>query len=440
MYTAGAELESYFRGFIMRRLTRNWSAYVLCALWIAVTIAALPTEAQTYRVLYSFTGGLDGSNPVAGLIVDRAGDIYGTTCSGGAGTTCGNYGCGTVFKINASGQEAVLYSFAGGSDGQCPSAPLVSDGAGNVYGTTGGEGVGTSEHGTVFEVDAAGKETVLYNFTGAGAGSGPIAGLNRDSSGNLYGTTQYGGDFACDFDSYCCGVVFMVTPSGKETVLHAFSGGSDGAGPWGGLTLCGPALNAKRRVICGVTPDGGVYERGVAFGLSEARHETILYSFQNGPDGGYPFGPLIRDSAGNLYGTTDEGGDLSCSPGQGYGCGTVFKVDRYGNESALFTFTGETSGFDLFSPVIRDAKTGYIYGTTYLGGDLYCPLDTINGCGLVFGISADGRETVLHRFAGGTDGAFPFAGLARDSAGNLYGTTSFGGTYGAGTVFEITRK
>jgi uncharacterized repeat protein (TIGR03803 family) len=407
-------------------------ARALGALWVAMAVT-FPAEAQVYKVLYSFAGTPDGASPVAGLIADPAGNLYGTTCSGGTGTSCGNYGCGTIFEISASGEESVLYSFAGGSDSQCPSAPLVRDGAGNLYGTTQGEGVASSEHGTVFELDATGKETILYSFTGGTDGSEPAAGLIRDSAGNLYGTTQFGGDFTCDFDSYGCGVVFKLTPSGKETVLHAFLGGSDGAGPYGGLTL------GRDGVFYGVTPDGGAYGSGTVFRLTEAGPESIVYNFKNSTDGGYPFGPLISDSAGNLYGTTNEGGDLGCSPGQGYGCGTVFKIDSSGTETVLFAMTGESTGLFPFTPVVRDGK-GNIYGTTYLGGDLSCPVDTINGCGLVFGINTAGHEIVLHRFAGGSDGAFPYAGLTRDAAGNLFGTTPFGGAYADGTVFQITRK
>src|SRR5450631_362725 len=203
--------------------------------------AAPSAQAPSYEVLYTFTGGADGANPSAGgsdagLIRDEDGNLYGTTPGGGdlSSAYCGSYGCGVVFKVDRLGKETVLHAFTGPPDGAEPLAGLVRDEEGNLYGTTLGGGSAGFPVGTVFKLDRAGKETVLYSFTGVGAdGSGPYAGVIRDEEGNLYGTTiGGGGSSAC---SGGCGVVFKVDRVGKETTLHAFTGPPDGAGPLAGL-------------------------------------------------------------------------------------------------------------------------------------------------------------------------------------------------------------
>jgi len=172
-------------------------------------------------VLYAFTGGADGNRPIAGVIVDSAGNLYGTTASGGV------YGQGVVYRLDPTGQETVLYSFTGGADGDGPVGGVIVDSAGNFYGTT---SVGGRGHGVVYKLDATGKETVLHTFTGGTDGSSPFSGVIRDSAGNLFGTTLYGGDHGF-------GVVFKVAPTGKETVLYSFTGGIDGGHPQSGVTL-----------------------------------------------------------------------------------------------------------------------------------------------------------------------------------------------------------
>lgn len=205
---------------------------------------------------------------------------------------------------------------------------------------------------------------VLYNFMGGTDGMNPSSTLLRDSAGNLYGTTDLGGAFGA-------GTVFKVDPSGVETVLYSFAGGTDGYFPQAGL---------------------------------------------------------LRDAAGNLYGTTLEGGGTSCSAG----CGTVFKVDVTGTETVLYRFVGGTDGNYPFAGLLMDVA-GNLYGTTTEGGGTPCPY----GCGIVFKVDALGTETVLYRFVGGTDGEYPYGTLVADAAGNLYGTTLYGGTYANGTVFEL---
>jgi uncharacterized repeat protein (TIGR03803 family) len=331
-------------------------------------------------VLYSFSGGADGAYPVAGLIRDEAGNLYGTTAYGGA------YGSGTVFKVDPSGKESVLYSFTGGSDGAQPFAGLIRDDAGNLYGTTytGGDhtsycGEGSPGCGVVFKLDTANKETVLHTFTGPPDGDYPEAGLIRDAQGNLYGTTRLGGDLACaNIEPYGCGTVFEVDHTGKEKVLYSFAGEADGSQPAAGVIL-DAAGN-----LYGTTMFGGDFEGycnpygcGVAFKLDPANKETVLHIFTAPPDGNSPEAGLIQDKKGNLYGTTEFGGTL--------GGGTVFELTTTGTETVLYNFSDDgPSGRFPTAPLIGDGK-GNAYGTAVQGGDANC--GSQYGCGTVFEIS-----------------------------------------------------
>jgi uncharacterized repeat protein (TIGR03803 family) len=220
----------------------------------------------------------------------------------------------------ASGASAqtltTLHSFGQGSDGRSPVAGLIFDASGNLYGTT--LGGGANEKGTVFKLSPSGSETVLYSFTGGSDGGAPYAGLIFDSSGNLYGTTSDGGNPA-DCDSSGCGTVFKLTPSGSETVLHSFTGGSDGGDPYAGLIF-----DASGNVY-GTTESG--FSSGTVFKVTPSGSETVLHKFAGGSDGGNPGAGLIADASGNLYGTTGDGG------ADGYG--TVFKVTPSGSERDL---------------------------------------------------------------------------------------------------------
>jgi uncharacterized repeat protein (TIGR03803 family) len=378
------------------------------AIMLLSALAATPAaQAQSYKVLYNFTGGSDGGNPVwVTLVQDKAGNLYGTTNSGGA------YGYGTVFKVTKSGTETVLYSFTGGADGANPQSGLVLSGN-TVYGTTdyGGSGNANAGYGVVFEVSIkTGAETVLYTFGGGSDGANPGAGLVRDKKGNLYGTT-YGGGISGD------GTVFEVVPKTKtETVLHSFDY-SDGAYPESGLTL-----NTTEKILYGTTPDGGATGWGVVFSVTiESAAYSVLYSFKVSSNGAIiPFGTMALDPKGNLYGTTQFGG--------AGGFGTVFEVvPRTKKETVLYGFSGGADGGYPFGGVIRNSN-GTLYGTTYTGG--------ANSDGTVFEL-VKGTESVLHSFDG-SDGADPVGGLLRDSKGHLYGTTSAGGSYGWGVVWEIT--
>jgi uncharacterized repeat protein (TIGR03803 family) len=400
-----------------RRVARR--ALALAVVLVPAVVPTRPAQAQTFTVLYAFTGGTDGATPTD-LILDAKGDLYGTTVDGGSSSFPNGYG--VVFEVDKSNKETALYTFTGTPDGASPNrGPLVRDAPGNLYGTT--ESGGASGYGTVFKLDTTGKETVLYSFTGGTDGGDPFAGLVRDGEGSLYGTTTYGGDLTCDAP-YGCGVVFKLDTTGTETVLHTFSGsGGDGGNPVAGL------VRDAAGNLYGTTREGGsggYPGYGTVFKLDKAGDETILHSFTGG-DGEWPYAGVIRDAAGNLYGTTENGGSVY---------GTIFKLDRRGKESVLHSFAGPPAdGAQPFAGLVRDAKVNR-YGTTAEGGPL--------NWGTVFKLDKSGKETVLHSFTGAADGGQPWAGLVRDAKGDLYGTTSSGGStgcegYGCGVVFKLAR-
>jgi uncharacterized repeat protein (TIGR03803 family) len=296
-------------------------------------------------VLHKFSGA-DGAFPAAGLLMDSAGNLYGTTVNGGSAGFCGNFGCGSVFKLAPSGGFTIFHAFSGSSDGGNPTAGLIMDAAGNLYGTTGfGGDFGI---GVVFKLDPTGKETVVHTFTGAD-GAEPSAPLIMDSAGNLYGTTFRGG--AAGF-----GTIFKLNPAtGAFTVLHSFTGGSDGGHLGAGL-LMDSAGN-----LDGTTEIGGTGGAGTVFKLDPITSTlTVLHSFTGGGDGGnvplegIPAAGLIMDAPGNLYGATFRGGTGSL--------GIVFKLDTLNNEFVLHNFTGAGDGSGPLAPLLMDAA-GNLYGT-----------------------------------------------------------------------------
>jgi hypothetical protein len=389
-------------------------------------------------VLYTFTGGKDGAIPVGGVILDSAGNLLGTTFVGGD-TTSQNCvgdvgiglppGCGVVFKLTPRAQghweETVLYTFTGVSDGARPWSRVILDSHGNVYGTAINGGNTTScgnqfGCGVVFKLKSVAKgpwkESVLYTFGGGSDGYLPYGGPTFDSRGNLYGVTYAGGDASCSsFGSPTCGVVFKLVPTRS--------------GPWS---------------------------------------ETVLHAFTGGSDGSIPLFDVILDSHGNVYGTTIYGGDTTaknCLGGDGFqappGCGVVFKLTPRAHgawqETVLYAFTGDTDGaFDL-SPLVFD-PVGNLYGETGSGGDLAGPCtfgtEKNAGCGVVFKLTPAAQgpwtETVLYAFTGGVDGSEPESNLLLDSAGNIFGVTEAGGNTsectgnfngaGCGVVFKIDQR
>ncbi|MGH6839302.1 MAG: choice-of-anchor tandem repeat GloVer-containing protein [Methylocella sp.] len=410
------------------------SARAFAAFWTVLAAAAGggASAAPVETVLYSFTGGSDGDSPRAGLIADSSGNLYGATSSGGGGSSQG-----VVFKLLPGGTETVLHTFCnlpGCSDGSGPEAGLIADSSGNLYGTTfiGGTSLCFGQGcGVVFKLSPGGTETVLHAFTGFPSdGAFPELGLIADSSGNLYGTTLEGGggSSGCYIapSSLGCGVVFKLSPGGTETVLHSFTGGSDGLFPTSTL------IADSGGNLFGTAVGGGASGNGVVFKLSPSGTETVLYSFKGGSDGGAPEGGMIADSSGNLYGTTGVGGASVCI--DGLGCGVVFKLTPGGTETVLHSFAGGSDGSDPVGGLIADSS-GNLFGTTGGGGGSGCGG---SGCGTVFKLTPGGTETVLYSFTGGSDGGLPRAGLIADSGGNLYGTTLNGGASDAGTVFKLT--
>jgi uncharacterized repeat protein (TIGR03803 family) len=379
---------------------------------------AATAQAQTFTVLHNFAGSPDGAYPIAALIRDAQGNLYGTTVAGGSSTACpvSSFGCGTVFKVDTNGNETVLYSFAGGTDGAEPYG-LIRDAKGNLYGITqAGGGTGCYRQwgcGTVFAINGAGEETILYSFTGGTDGAYPSGTLIRDSEGSLYGTASEGGNVYCS-----CGVVFKVSKTGEETVLHTF-GGEDGAEPTGGV------ISDKGGNLYGTTQSGGSY--GNVFKLSKSGTLTTLFYFSNEREGRNPNAGVTFGQDGTLYGTTLEGG----APYEGdAGWGTVFRLNNSGVETVLHSFGpwNVEGGINPWAGVIRDAK-GNLYGDTEFAGPF--------GGGLVFKLDASGTFIPLHNFVG-PDGRYPFGNLLRDANGTLYGTASGGGTYGYGTVWKLT--
>jgi uncharacterized repeat protein (TIGR03803 family) len=386
----------------------------------------------TETVLYSFQGyPYDGAQPESGLTYFK-GTLYGTTTQGGVYECPGVVpGCGTVYSITPSGTETVLHSF-NGEDGENPLARMIVR-SGTLYGTalfsSGSRCSKLYRCGTVFSITPSGHETVLHAFAGSPDGSQPHARL-LNVNDTLYGTTESGGSHVGVDCSSGCGTVFSITPGGKEKVLYSFRDDCasvacdpDGAEPQSGLIDVSGTLY-------GTTPNGGANcgaaGCGTVFSITLGGKEKVLYSFY---EGSLPSG--LVDISGTLYGTTAAGGAYTNKSCYLDGCGTVFSITPSGKETVLHSFNGGDGQKPFATPL---NVNGTLYGTT-AGGGAY-------GHGTVFRITLSGRETVLYSFMGGQDGAGPQSGLI-DVNGTLYGTTYAGGGngcsgYGCGTVFSIT--
>ena len=372
---------------------------------LCLVASAAPAVAP--QTLYSFTGPPDAFLPNAGLVRDADGNFYGTTFYGGA------LNMGAVYKITPKGIETVLHSFAGGVDGANPAAALFVGQGGMLYGTTeyGGTGACSDSQGvgcgTVFQITEGGVEAVLYSFQGGNDGWVPNAGVIQASSGDLYGTTNSGGAFNS-------GIVFHLTLSGVENVLHTFNSEVDGSAP-GGLVEGN---------------DGNFYATegaslGGVFKITPAGVFTLLYLFGTNPnDAAFPIGTLTKATNGVFFGTAPFGG-LN-------GFGAVFSITPTGAESLVYSFTGGADGSKPDSTLLL--KEGIIYGTTPLGGT--------NGFGTIFAMTKQGVETTLYTFiecenANGIQGVG--LGLAEGSNGYLYGVNvgacSSGDPYGS--VYRI---
>ena len=410
---------------------------------LIVTMLIQPTQAQTYTVIHSFLGGIDGDEPAYGMTIDSTGILYGSTFEGDAGT-------GTIFRLRhlSSGwQLTTLFLFTGGagSTGAVPYAGVIFGPNGSLYGTTAfggvgscGSGGGTTGCGTVFNLrpplvpcriaTCYWTETPINVFNGGSGGAIPYGGRPIfDQAGNLYGTTFGGGGGSC---SAGCGLVYELTPSAggwTEKILYSFTGaGGDGASPWAGV-IFDQAGN-----LYGTTEFGGANGYGTIYELSPSGSgwtEKVLYNFQNQADGAWPFAGLVFDRSGNLYGATTWGGT-----GNG---GTVFELAPAGsgwNYQTLYAFTrqpGELAGGPVATPILDTG--GNLYGATY-GDGAY-------GLGSVFKLTPSGGSwtiTTLYNFTGGSDGLLPRSNLVLDANGDLYGMAASGGANGRGVVFEIT--
>jgi uncharacterized repeat protein (TIGR03803 family) len=408
------------------------SVRALCAVLAVAALGAVPLgrvgAAGTVQVIHSFGDG-GGEYPATDLVVDATGTIYGTTTQGGG------LNSGTVFALSPSGQgwsESVLYSFTSGSDGSQPYNGVTLDAQGNLYGTTVTGGTGQACEGgcgVVYKLTKNGEtwsQSVLHSFTGGDDGSGPGAGLTIDPDGNLYGMTPTGGAFGL-------GVIYKMAPDGSggwtHSVVHAFTGGADGAtGSAGRLLLHGGRLY-------GVATVGGTHGKGTVFRLTPQTGGgwslDTLYAFKGPPDGGLPYGAVVRDAAGRLYGTTYYDG--------AHGLGAVYQLTPTPSgpwkERVIHSFEGGWDGSYPVGHLNRDAA-GNLYGTTSEGGDESCY------CGTIFKLTNVGAgqwpHTVLHTFKGSPDGKYSYNGMARGFQGTLYGATVRGGADDDGVIFAFT--
>jgi uncharacterized repeat protein (TIGR03803 family) len=387
-------------------------------------MAAPAVSASTTEVIYSFLGDDDGEYADTDVAIDGAGNLYGTTVLGG------DFASGTVFQlapVAGSWVHNVVYSFTSGADGAEPYKGVTVDAAGNLYGTAVAGGSGSCEGGcgVAYKLTNSGgvwTQTVLHAFTGGLDGSGPGARLTVDGKGNLYGMAPTGG-------AYGAGTIYQLhqSPNGnwRLKVIHAFTGGADGATGSAGQMI------ARGGHLYGAATAGGAYGSGTVFQLTPRPTGEwdfrVIYSFQGQPDAGFPYGGLLFDSAGNLYGTTyyDGANDL----------GSVYQltpsVSGEWAEKVLYSFKSNGDGNSSISNLVLDTA-GNLYGTTSEGG---------NGSGTIFALSQRGGgwvEKVLHSFTGSPDGAFPYTGMVPGLAGEFYGATVHGGANGDGAIYKFT--
>jgi uncharacterized repeat protein (TIGR03803 family) len=388
--------------------------------------------------LFSFNN-TGGGWPYAGLLQGTDGNFYGTTVIGGVYfNNCGGGGCGAVFKITPNGTLTTLYSFCAGgggcTDGATPYGGLVEGTDGDFYGTTEAGGPnpyacgGEYGCGTVFKITPSGKLTTLHSFGGKD-GSFPYGGLIQGADRKFYGTTSSGGISIGCSGSTGCGTVFSITAKGELTTLYSLcqqSNCTDGLGPYAGL------VQGRDGNFYGTTIRGGTNECeeagatcGTVFKITPTGTLTTLYSFDDMPNGEYPYAGLVQGADGNFYGTAYQGGASND--------GTVFKITSSGTLTVLHSFDG-TDG-RLPNAALVQGTDGNFYGTTYVGG--------ANGAnnGTIFEITSAGVLTTLYSFAKGTDGQRPDSPVVQGTNGTFYGTTYWGGAYqnciaACGTVFS----
>ena len=414
--------ESFRLASSMVRQTRR----AVCLIGGATIFAAIglfgssSTKASTTDIIYSFAGDEDGEYLDTDVEIDAAGNLYGTSVLGG------EFGGGTVWQLSpVSGGwvHTVLYSFTGGADGGEPYKGVTLDPAGNLYGTavTGGSGSCEGGCGVVYKLTNSGgtwTQTVIHAFTGAD-GSGPGSRVTLDGRGNVYGMTPTGGADGL-------GTIYQLHPRSNGSwafrVIHDFTGGSDGSsGSAGKMVFRGQSLYGA--ATTGGAGYGTVFElRPTGTGGWNFR---TLYEFQGAPDGSFPYGALLFDQSGHIYGTTYYGG--------ADGLGSIYQLTRttggHWSEQILYGFQAGEDGNSSISNLVFDAG-GNLYGTTSEGG---------LGSGTIFELAPNGNgtwtESLPHLFAGPPDGAFPYAGMVGDGTGIFYGATVHGGTSGEGAIY-----
>jgi uncharacterized repeat protein (TIGR03803 family) len=391
------------------RQARGLSDLKLACVVFAACMAGIAAPAQTLTTLVDFNGS-NGANPQASLIQGTDGNFYGTAAQGGAN------GHGTVFQLTPAGALTTLYSFcslASCTDGNAPEAGLVQGTDGNFYGTT--QIGGVNNYGTIFKITSTGTLTTLHSFRYAD-GAYPQATLIQAPSGAFYGTARQGGLVGGN------GSVFKITAAGVFTALHSFTG-TDGSYPSAGL------VRAADGNLYGTTESGGsgtycgTLGCGTVFTITPTGTLTTLHSF-NGTDGTYPVAALVETSSG-FYGTTNQGGDLTCNSPSG--CGTVFKITPSGALNTLHRFHSTDGAFPASGLIY--ASDGNFYGTTQNGGYIVY--------GTVFQITPAAVLTTLQSF-NNADGSNLVGGLLQASDGTFYGTTFLGGTSNDGTIFNLS--
>jgi uncharacterized repeat protein (TIGR03803 family) len=407
--------------------------FLLLTLISVAAMAAGPAQAQTYTILHAFAAGTDGADPNP-IIGDADGNFYGTTKFGGI-VTCGADSCGTVFKVDSAGNETVLYRFEGGNNGYGPFAGLARDAKGTLYGTTQGNGY-VDGASVVFKVDSDGQETT-FDVAGANACclDSPVA---VDADGNIYGMSPYTGKPNCNLveNGLGCGTLFKVSADGKFKALHVFQG-KDGIQPEGGVVLDGQG-NIYGTAIYGGNlkckyPGWGMPEEagcGTIYKLDTSGKFTVLHTFSGPGDGSEPLG-LIIDSDGNLYGIAGSGGYTIPRSNWEYGLGTIFKVDPSGAFSVLYTFK------PCLNPPCHD---GEVRNSVYAGhlvrdskGNLY-GIEEDNDCefggGCLFKIDTEGKITDVYNFTQQESGSpfYPQMGLVLGPHDDFYGSTPIGGS------------
>ena len=448
--------------------TNVWLVPLAIVISLCVSAGMASADAAKYQVNYRFQGGADAAYPFAGLVADKDGNLYGTTYRGGrdSGLCQADDGCGTVFQLkpptkqSGNWTESVIYKFGPFAH---PAASLIIDQAGNLYGTT--PAAGESDNGTVFELKrptalgAAWTRITLYSFAGGNDGATPVSSLVFDKAGNIYGTTEFGGGGPCMIfqEGSGCGTVFQLTPptkpggAWKESVLYRFIPAND-------YPLAGLIFDSQGNLY-GTTAGDLSASFGTVFQLVPPAErggswtQTTLYyfgSFQN--DGVTPAGSLILNGEGNLFGTTSAGGTDNatfCLNQSTVGYGAVFELERSGSaggswkEKVLYAFSGGSDGACPEAALIAD-NAGKLYGTAAQGGSESGVCADIGGCGTLFQLkpSAGGwTEVTLHQFAAGVDGLEPLSTLIFGKGGRLFGTTAGGGGTCAfnvpcGTVFS----